>query len=341
MMTLLNRYLATACLACCACLSASMTHAQSDLDAEAKQRAEKLAASPFRWIIMAGKVKAKAGEPGNADAAPNPQKAATDRPSRAQAPARRVPNATAAAPAVPVPPAAASPKAAEPAAAAPTTAASPAPSAATAAVPKEPSAGEEIIFELFEAEESKLLADNSVADQRGGFFLPAAWTYSENRPNPVKASFSYDEKSRLVKLTYDVPKSVGYFGGAGITAFAANEGKDLSSLVKDGRANGLLVIQLGSEVETRVKISLVSPVERKDDYSHPFFVLTLKPGVHTYGMELADFRQAPWSKTAPTIEHALAKVLAVNVEYAHGNANGLAPQGQIQVGDVRFSLRRE
>jgi hypothetical protein len=318
-----------ACLAACVCMAGPIVHAQVDADADAKQRAERLATSPYRWILLAGKVKPKPAETDKAETEQDaPKAAAADRRMRTPAPVKKGSSRNSVpAPGEPVPSA---PVAVNPVA-------KPVP---VATQTPEPSSGEEIVFELFDAAGAKLLADKSVTDAGGGFFLPVAWTYSESVPNPVKASFFFDDKSRLINLSYDVPKSVGYFGGAGVTAYAPDDGKNLSVLVKDGRANGLLVVRLGTPVETRVKISVVGPSERSDS-SYPFFILPLKPGIHTYGMELADFRPAPWAKAAPMMEETLAKVIAVSVEYAHGNANGLAPQGQIQVGDIRFSLRRE
>jgi hypothetical protein len=207
-------------------------------------------------------------------------------------------------------------------------------------VPAAPEAPkEDILFEVFDSDEAKVLVDRSISDAAGGFFMPAPFTYSETKPNPVKASFSFDEKTKLVRLNYDVPVSVGYFGGAGVTAFAPNDGKDLSSLIKNGQVTGLLVLRLGSQTETRVKVSVIGPQERADS-SYPFFILPLKPGLHTYGLELADFKQPPWAATAPSIEQALSKVVAVSVEFARGNANGMPDKGEIEVGDIRFSAQR-
>ncbi|NJS35415.1 MAG: hypothetical protein HC765_01645 [Brachymonas sp.] len=89
-------------------------------------------------------------------------------------------------------------------------------------------------------------------------------------------------------------------------AYTGDDGKDLSSLIKGDRASGVIVLRLGAIVETRVKISIIGPKERSDA-TYPFFILPLKPGLHTYGLELADFKQPPWAKMPPRLNKRFKK----------------------------------
>jgi hypothetical protein len=322
-------------------LASMACYAQATTDPEAIERAKRLAESPYRWIILADQIKSRrpsAGSETPANPTPTPsaapvQRAANAR-SAARAPEAALPSASRASQqGQPTP--SAQVGAASPSANSGSTATATA-SNTTAVVANANVAGEKVIFEVFDTSEAKALSDGSITDSHGGFFLPTAFTYSESKPNPVQAKFSYQDADRLIRFSYDVPASVGYFGGAGVVAYTADGGKDLSSLIQSDRATGILVLRLGALVETRLKISIIGPKER-NDASYPFFILPLKAGVHTYGLELADFKQPPWVKDAPTIEEALQKVVGVSVEYARGNANGLVDKGEIRVGDIRFS----
>jgi hypothetical protein len=329
-------------------LASMLSYAQTATDPEAIERAKRLAESPYRWIILADQIKSK--RTGNSAETP-----ANKGPASPTAPAARVPSAPSArASTRSAPPPQSSVNTTSPAIqVAPQVSTGSAPVVANlntatntltsttvpetkANVDSSVNSSEKVVFELFDTSEAKVLADGSIADSQGGFFLPTVFTYSETKPNPVKANFSYEDSNRLIRFSYDVPASVGYFGGAGVVAYAAADGKDLSGLIKNDRATGVVVLRLGAMVETRLKISIIGPKERNDS-SYPFFILPLKPGLHTYGLELADFKQPPWVKDAPTIEEALRNVVGVSVEYARGNANGLVDKSEIRVGDIRFS----
>jgi hypothetical protein len=326
-------------------LASTMSSAQTTTDSEAIERAKRLAESPYRWIILADKIKSKRAANSSeipANTGSSPPAAPTQRAPSARASNRAPESAQSSAnrASQPVQAAAQAQTSSAPASAnlnnAKTTPASTTPANARAIAESSTSSTEKVIFELFDTSEAKVLSDGSVSDSQGGFFLPTAFTYSEKKPNPVTAKFYYEDTNRLIRFSYDVPASVGYFGGAGVVAYAAADGKDLSVLIKNERASGVLVLRLGAMVETRLKISIIGPKERSDA-SYPFFILPLKPGLHTYGLELADFKQPPWVKDAPTIEDALQKVVGVSVEYARGNANGLVDKSEIRVGDIRFS----
>jgi hypothetical protein len=326
-------------------LASTMSYAQTATESEAIERAKRLAESPYRWIILADQIKSKR-------AANSSEPPASTASNPAAAPAQRAPS-TRASTRTPEPVQSSANRTSQPVQAAPQASTGSAPANANvssttstlasttttnarAIAESSTNSAEKVIFELFDTAEAKVLSDGSISDSQGGFFLPMVFTYSETKPNPVKAKFSYEDTNRLIRFSYDVPASVGYFGGAGVVAYAAADGKDLSALIKNDRATGVLVLRLGALVETRLKISVIGPKER-NDASYPFFILPLKPGLHTYGLELADFKQPPWVKDAPTIEEALQKVVGVSVEYARGNANGLVDKSEIRVGDIRFS----
>jgi hypothetical protein len=326
-------------------LASMVCYAQTSSDPEAIERAKRLAESPYRWIILADQIKSKR----TANSSETPASTASN---PAAAPAQRAPS-TRASTRTPEPVQSSANRTSQPVPATPqasigsapananvgsttSTLASTTTANAKAIAESSTNSAEKVIFELFDTSEAKVLSDGSISDSQGGFFLPMVFTYSETKPNPVTAKFSYEDANRLIRFSYDVPASVGYFGGAGVIAYAAADGKDLSALIKNDRATGVLVLRLGAVVETRLKISIIGPKER-NDASYPFFILPLKPGLHTYGLELADFKQPPWVKDAPTIEEALQKVVGVSVEYARGNANGLVDKSEIRVGDIRFS----
>ncbi|NJS35414.1 MAG: hypothetical protein HC765_01640 [Brachymonas sp.] len=203
----------------------TMCMAQLPVDPEAIERARRLAESPYRWIILADQIKSKRA--GNiADAPTNPVGANPNLPAsrtsnsrssaRVSAPVQTTarPTGTQIPSAVSTNTATSPLESVSPAQAAPTAGAA-VPIANTVSVNNN-SAAENVIFELFDAAEAKALSDGSIADLQGGFFLPTVFTYSEKRPNPVRAKFAYSEADKLVRFSYDVPEAVGYFGGAGV-----------------------------------------------------------------------------------------------------------------------------
>jgi hypothetical protein len=289
-------------------------------DAETQERLKRQADSPFRFIIMNSNINRTARY--SADTQPDASK---KEPALAKpVSAAKVENRTSAkVPATkPVTPIAVAAK--------PTTAA------------EAPAVQETMktLSELFNISRAQVLSDGSLSDSAGGFVLPTVFTYSEKKPNPAKGKFNYEPQNKKVRVDYTVPESVGYFGGAGVTVFAPGNGLDMSELIEGEQTKGLLVIELGSNVNNRLKISIIGPKER-DDTSYPFFILPVEKGVRTYGLELADFRQPPWASSAPDIQQALKNIVAVSVEYARGNANGMADEASFFVGSIRIDLPKD
>jgi hypothetical protein len=286
-------------------------------DVDAQERVKRQADSPFRFIIMNSKINRVA------QATSEPPKEPTKKELAKSAPVKPEARTAAKAPEVKVP-------------AAPVVTAKTPASAQSVPVQDEG----KTVAEIFDIDNAKLMVDGSLGDSRGGFILPTVFTYSEKKPIPATAKFAYEPQIKKVRVDYKVPESVGYFGGAGVKVYAPGDGLDMSELVDGDKTSGLLVIELGSNVNNRLKIAVIGPKEQ-ESIDYPFFILPVEKGVRTYGLELADFRQPPWSSTAPNIQQALKRMVGVSIEYARGNANGMADEASFFVGSVRIDVPKD
>jgi hypothetical protein len=195
---------------------------------------------------------------------------------------------------------------------------------------------ENIIYEFADFEDAEKFANGNLESKNGAWIGSEVNTFSQQRPNPVTASQVLDKVKNLVRVNYDVPDTVGRYGGAGIIVNSKGEGVNLEKMVDGKNVNGVLVIEIDVTVATRLKISVQGPKSNTEG-AYPYFILPVEPGIRTYGLVLEDFRTPAWSANAPSIQEALGNVKAVGVEYSRGDAFGQGDKGSFWVGEIRFS----
>jgi hypothetical protein len=195
---------------------------------------------------------------------------------------------------------------------------------------------ENVIYEFADFENAEKFANGNLEAKNGSWIGADVNTFSQQRPNPVTASHILDKEKNLVRVNYDVPDTVGRYGGAGIIINSKGDGVNLEKMVDGKNVNGILVIEIDVTVATRLKISVQGPKSNTEG-AYPYFILPVEPGSRTYGLVLADFRTPAWSANAPSIQEALGNVKAVAVEYSRGDAFGQGDKGSFWVGEIRFS----
>jgi hypothetical protein len=322
-----------AVVATCASPAGAQVAPGVKIDAEATARIEKASTDPFRWIILHSKPRATATPA--APPTPAPQiavKPVPKPPRRNTGNSKPEPETTRPADTV-----AAVPNIQ------PTTPAAQANTAATAtATMSSDDSGVvegDLIHEVIDFDVLKSSLGNTVEGTNGAT-TGALNTFSFNSPSPVKAALGFDNKRKLMRVDYDVPETVGQYGGAGFKVNIAGDGKSMGQLVKGNTVNGMMIIEVDSSVKTRLKIFIVGPNENAKG-SYPFFRLPVEPGLRTYGLMLADFITPSWDASAPDISQALEKVLGVGVEYSRGDAIGEGDKGTFWVGNIRFSNAKQ
>jgi hypothetical protein len=301
------------------------------IDAEATARIEKASTDPFRWIILHSKPRAAATPA--APPAPAPQiavKPAPKPPRRNTGNSKPEPETARPADTVAVVPNIQS-----------TTPTAQPNITATATINSDDSGVVEgdLIHEVIDFDVLKSSLGNTIEGTNGAT-TGALNTFSFNSPSPVKAALGFDNKRKLMRVDYDVPETVGQYGGAGFKVNIAGDGKSMGQLVKGDVVNGMLIIEVDSTVKTHLKIFVVGPNENTKG-SYPFFRLPVEPGLRTYGLMLADFITPAWDASAPDIGQALGKVLGVGIEYSRGDAFGEGDKGTFWVGNIRFSNAKQ
>jgi hypothetical protein len=296
------------------------------LDSDATARIEKASSDPFRWIILHTKPRANTPKPAQAAPAPAPQAAAKPAPKNTtrrnnQKPELEVGKPTETAQTQP--------------------ATDTANTIASSAVGNESASVMEgdLIHEVIDFDTVKSATGSNIEDHNGAT-TSGLNTFSFNSPSPVKAALNFDDKRKLMRVDYDVPETVGQYGGAGFRVAVAEGGKSMGALVKGEKVDGMLVIEVDSSVKTHLKIFIAGPTESANG-AFPFFRLPVEPGLRTYGLMLADFITPPWDAAAPTISQTLSKVLGVGVEYSRGDAVGEGDKGTFWVGNIRFSNTKQ
>jgi hypothetical protein len=318
--------------------------AQADEKGQEKDKIlklEKLADSPFRWILLNSKIKRNSVAPSEVKPAePKPVVVATPPPPTSRKPVAVVAKVAKSklkdtkVSVVPLSTIESVIKNPPPAAVSEDTKLTPAP-----VTPKSKSRDnnqENVIYEFADFDDAEKFANGNLQAKNGSWIAADVNTFSQQRPNPVTANHILDKEKSLVRVNYDVPDTVGRYGGAGIIINSKGEGVNLEKMVDGKNVNGILVIEIDVTVATRLKISVQGPKSNSEG-AYPYFILPVEPGVRTYGLVLEDFRTPAWSANAPSIQEALGNVKAVAVEYSRGDAFGQGDKGSFWVGEIRFS----